>query len=194
MTHVRDAALAAIIFFHGVLSGKAKTMPSLQNLLRASRGKELRILELGSGCGIVGIGLATMHRNCSVLLTDLPEVEEIVATNIAVATPPAASALTFQTLDWDEKIPHDMCSDLIVVSDCTYNVDSLPALVNVLQGLVTLSPAAIVLVALKRRHESEAVFFDLMQAAELQNLDQDSIELPSQYGQADRIEFYVFSR
>lgn len=152
---------------------------------------------MGSGCGIVGIALAELLPQCSVLLTDLPEVEEIVTQNITVAKPAPDSTLEFQTLDWDENLPDTLSDDtvdLILVSDCTYNADSLPALVSVLDRLVQMSPAAIVLVALKRRHESETVFFELMESAQLSTNHQDTIQLPSQHDQSDQIELYCFGR
>lgn len=136
-----------------------------------------------------------MLPNCDVLLTDLPEVEEIVTLNIKAASPQPSSQVHFQTLDWDEP-PPNLCSqpiDLILVSDCTYNADSLPALVSVLDQLVRTSPEALVLVALKRRHESEAVFFDLMRTAAFTSL-QTNLQLPAQHGQVDQIELHCYSR
>lgn len=169
----------------------------MQNLLQRPREKPIRAVELGSGCGIVGIALAKFLPQCSVLLTDLPEVEDIVTQNIAVAQPASESTIEFQTLDWDERLPDNLSDgsvDLILVSDCTYNADSLPALVSVLDRLVQMSPTAIILVALKRRHESETVFFELMQSARLSKVRQDNIELPSQHDQSDQIELYCFMR
>lgn len=170
-------------------------MPALSQLLKTPRSSPLQAVELGAGCGIVGIAMATMLPNCDVLLTDLPEVEEIVTLNLKEASPQTSSHVHFQTLDWDEP-PPNLCSqpiDLILVSDCTYNADSLPALVSVLDRLVRTSPEALVLVALKRRHESEAVFFDLMRTAAFASLQTD-IQLPAQHDQVDRIELYCYSR
>lgn len=136
-----------------------------------------------------------MLSNCNVLLTDLVEVEEIVRRNIEEATPQSSSRIEFKTLDWDAP-PPDLCSqpiDLILVSDCTYNADSLPALVSVLDQLVRTSPEALVLVALKRRHDSEAIFFDLMRDAAFTSL-QAKVELPAQHDQVDQIEFYCYRR
>lgn len=169
----------------------------LQELLQRQRDKPLHAIELGSGCGIVGIALAQLLPQSSILLTDLPEVEEIVTQNISDSSPSRSSELSFQTLDWDEELPGDLCGgyiDLILVSDCTYNADSLPALVSVLDGLLRMSPDAIILVALKRRHESEAIFFDLMKSASLVDLHTDHMQLPSQHGQFDQIELHIYGR
>jgi predicted nicotinamide N-methyase len=145
----------------------------------------------------VGIALAELFSHCSVLLTDLDEVEEIVMKNIAVTKPAPSSQIRYQPLDWDEKLPDDLCDghiDLVLVSDCTYNADSLPALVNVLDRLVQMSPDAVVLVALKRRHDSEEVFFSLMDSVNLFSLHKDIMQLPSQHDQFDEIELYCYGR
>ncbi|KAE8383011.1 putative methyltransferase-domain-containing protein [Aspergillus bertholletiae] len=194
--HIWDAAIASVIYLQQIAAAdSAITVPLLSTLLQLERNAPLRVIELGSGCGIVGIALAQILPQCSTLLTDLPEVEEIVTQNIAVAKPTPSSNLKYQTLDWDEALPEDLCNDsidLVLVSDCTYNADSLPALVSVLGRLVQSSPDAIILVALKRRHDSETVFFDLMQSSGLSNLHHDSMQLPSQHDQFDQIELYCY--
>ncbi|KAJ5465129.1 uncharacterized protein N7458_000815 [Penicillium daleae] len=192
--HIWDAALAAIIFLEQVIMGAEKSMPALGQLLNSGKSS-LQVVELGAGCGIVGIALATMLANCEVLLTDLPEVSEIVTRNINEASPKSSASIKFQTLDWDEPTPNLTRGpiDLILVSDCTYNADSLPALVSVLDRLVRGSPGAMVLVALKRRHESEAVFFDLMRGAGFTSL-QTKVPLPAQWGQVDQIEMYCYQQ
>lgn len=194
----RDAAIASIIYLQQTIAGKDISSTVLQNLLRIERSEPLHIIELGSGCGIVGIALATLLPNCSVLLTDLPEVQEITAKNIAVAQPSQASEVRYRPLEWEEEIPNDLFTtpsvDLILVSDCTYNADSQPALVSALSRLVQQSPHALILVALKRRHESESVFFDLMQSAGLRDLHLHHMKLPSQHEQSDEIELHCYGR
>lgn len=169
-------------------------MPALGKLLNSGKST-VQVVELGAGCGIVGIALATMLANCEVLLTDLPEVSEIVTRNINEASPKSSASIKFQTLDWDDPTPNltRRPIDLILVSDCTYNADSLPALVSVLARLVRGSPGAMVLVALKRRHESEAVFFGLMRTAGFASL-QAKVPLPSQWEQVDQIEMYCYQQ
>ncbi|KAJ5273449.1 hypothetical protein N7478_008574 [Penicillium angulare] len=197
--HIWDAALASIIFLNEIVAGTSTGnigIPILSQLLNPlSRSSPLQVVELGAGCGIVGIGLATMLDRCKVLLTDLPEVEEIVMRNLDEAHLKPSSTVDYKNLDWDAP-PSDLCSqpiDLILVSDCTYNADSLPSLVSVLGRLVRTSPEALVLVALKRRHESEGVFFDLMRSAGFK-AQHTTIELPEQHEQRDKIEFYCYRR
>lgn len=205
INNARDAGLATCTYIHMTLenlsteSRETKStqckIPALEQVLSASRGQPLQVVELGAGCGIVGIALAQMLPSCSVLLTDLPEVEDIITRNITAAQPAAMSAVQYQNLDWDDP-PNNLCPrpiNLILVSDCTYNSDSLPALVSALDRLVRTSPEAIILVALKRRHDSETIFFDLMGSAGFTAV-QDNMHIPSQWEEMDEIEFYCYSR
>lgn len=185
-----------MIYLHSALVGIRTVVAPLQELLKNQHNRPIHVIELGSGCGIVGIALAELLPQCAVLLTDLPEVEEIVARNIDTAIVAPNSSLEYQCLDWDEELPHGISSrriDLILISDCTYNADSSPALVSILSQLVRKSPKAIILVALKRRHDSEDIFFDLMQTAGFRTLNKDIVRLPSQHGQEDQIELYCYA-
>lgn len=185
-----------MIYLHSALVGIRTVVAPLQELLKNQHNRPIHVIELGSGCGIVGIALAELLPQCAVLLTDLPEVEEIVARNIDTAIVAPNSELEYQCLDWDEELPQNISSspiDLILISDCTYNADSSPALVSILSQLVRKSPKAIILVALKRRHDSEDIFFDLMQTAGFRTLNKDIVRLPSQHGQEDQIELYCYA-
>ncbi|EED15209.1 conserved hypothetical protein [Talaromyces stipitatus ATCC 10500] len=192
--HIWDAALAAIICLQDTINSSGEcSMPRLQSRLR-TKGK-LQVIELGSGCGVVGIALAQILSNCSVTLTDLAEVDDIMTRNLQLSAP--GSSTRFKVLDWEEELDADILQepiDLVLVSDCTYNADSLPALVKTLDRLVQSSPEAVVLVSLKRRHESEAVFFDLMRQSALVVMEEAVHTLPAPYLDEDRIEMYIFAR
>jgi methylase of polypeptide subunit release factors len=97
-----------------------------RTLVKSPRAAHLRILELGTGCGMVGITIATMLKGAEVLLTDLPEAQEIVERNIDRASTARDSSLAFQELDWDVDLLETLTSnyDLILAADCTYNSDS----------------------------------------------------------------------
>jgi methylase of polypeptide subunit release factors len=111
------------------------TNDPLSKVLQVPEGKaRLQVLELGTGCGIVGISIAQGVPKADIILTDLPEAEEIVQKNIYQATLAKDSTLRFHTLDWDDQISKDLnnwsdcphCTelDLIIAADCTYNPDS----------------------------------------------------------------------
>lgn len=143
--------------------------------------KSLKVLEVGSGydkallanyqeaycirCGIVGLALALLHDRCHVTLTDLPLAEEILRKNIKDAKPEGKAV--FKALDWDQPIPESLASqhwDVILVADCTYNVASALSLVEVLSKLAWNTPDSVIVLAHKKRHDSENYFFELMGA------------------------------
>jgi len=106
-------------------------LPSLDNILKTSRKRNLRVIELGAGCGLAGLALAKIKQGVDVLLTDLVEAEEITGRNISSAMIKGSSMATFEVLDWTRPLPPSAQGlfDLILVADCTYNADFIPALV-----------------------------------------------------------------
>ncbi|KAI1259610.1 hypothetical protein F5Y18DRAFT_408731 [Xylariaceae sp. FL1019] len=158
------------------------------------------VLELGCGVGILGLMIASIlpraaqaqgktNIQSTVLLTDLEEAKDYALRNITraraslevnTATDEQMPRIEYENLDWDEgrngrfgPIVKSMAWDLIVLSDCTYNVDSLPALVGTLSALHDLkrhhqgcgsSPVkSSVLLATKPRHSSEQALFGILQ-------------------------------
>ena len=181
----RDAGLALVAHINRILTQQQADTGAICRLLEAAKSSKLAVIELGSGCGIVGIGLAQMLPNCQVLLTDLQEAEEITMRNIEVSTLRESSSVSFCVLDWEAALPKsvaDKLFDLILVSDCTYNSDSIPALVKTICELLERSPGAVVIVSMKVRHPSEKIFFDLMGGSRLDMIDHTSIPLPNMEG------------
>lgn len=153
----------------------------LNEVLKSAHYRALNVIELGSGCGTVGIAFAQAIPNCEVHLTDLPEAEAIINTNITAMIPAHGSKVVFEILDWEKDLPSTVRQrgfDLILVADCTYNPGSAPALVRTLDSLLTTSSEAIIILATKVRHPSEAVFFDLMMDAGVTEIEQTGIPLP----------------
>lgn len=154
---------------------------SLKSLLHIAQFELINVIELGSGCGLVGIALATLRHKCHILLTDLPDAMDILDYNISRSKPALESKIEHRVLDWSEPLPATITEqqyDLILVSECIYNENSIPALGKTLSALAAQSPAAIVVLATKIRHFSERVFFDIMSDAGFVELEQRSIELP----------------
>jgi methylase of polypeptide subunit release factors len=103
--------------------------PITRALLPPGHSAQLRILELGTGCGMVGITIARLIEGAKVILTDLSEAQEIVERNIGQASVAKGSTLDFQELNWDVELPQDLQHpdsrlDLVIAADCTYNSDS----------------------------------------------------------------------
>ena len=157
----------------------------------------VRAIELGAGCGTVGIALAQLIPRIDVLLTDLPEAMEVLSQNVKRARPASGSSVEAAVLDWEGHgldVIQDQTFDLIIISECTYNADSIPSLVHMLVGLMKTSPEALVLLSTKVRHESEATFFDLVAEAGLATVHQAAIDLPPSEGtwrMVGQVDIYV---
>lgn len=172
-------ALAQVIDDTISLENSITPLPLLEYVLISATYRKLNAIELGCGCGTVGIALAQSIPDCDVMLTDLPEVDSLVAANISRLNPAINSKVSFHALDWEAPLPkevHARMHDLIIVSECTYNTDTLQPLVNTLKALVTRSPKAVIVVSTKTRHDSEAAFFDLMREAEF--MQDGSMRMP----------------
>ncbi|KAI5308476.1 hypothetical protein KEM55_005597, partial [Ascosphaera atra] len=168
--HIWDAALATVLAIQQA-SLRDDGMECLSPIFgqqwngRNSIGKKRQIIELGTGCGMVGLYIAQACPSTSVLLTDLEEVRDVLELNLKQAKTAPQSSASFQVLDWEEELPANiqtLTPDAIIVSDCTYNEASFVPLAQTLSRLVAQSPQTIVLVAYKKRHQSEKAFFQCM--------------------------------
>ena len=184
--HLWDGSLALAQHFDQTISLQASTaLPLLEHVLVSATYRHLNVLELGCGCGTVGVALAQAVPDCDVLLTDLDEVEEIVEANIKRMNPAISSKVAFAALDWTRSLPEKIVArsnDLIIVSECTYNTGTLQPLVNTLASLIARSPKAVVVLATKTRHDSEAAFFDMIQKAGLLENSKMRVPLPGSPG------------
>ncbi|MCJ1269890.1 hypothetical protein MMC22_009783 [Lobaria immixta] len=180
--HVWDGGIAlAACLSSTMLQPLHKNLPeSLKPLLHLDQPETLNVIELGSGCGLVGIALASVRPKCRILLTDLADAMNILDYNVSQSRPALDSTIAHMVLDWDDELPSSVAQErygLIVVSECTYNENSIPALVRMLSALAARSPSALVVVATKVRHFSEAIFFILMSDVGFIEIEQLSIPL-----------------
>ena len=182
LRNIRDAGIALVAFLSNVTRQPFPETPLAMTLTRSTHG--LKILELGSGCGIVGLEIARLCPTSDVLLTDLPEAMAIMEYNVSkveVSSPTGKIATAI--LDWDDALPAMIKQtqyNVVIVSDCTYNSDNIPALVKTLAAVVNKFPAALVVVSAKVRHDSEAIFFELMAGAGFVTVEEYAISLPDQ--------------
>ena len=199
---IRDAGIMLAAYLSHVV---LQPMPasSLAKALVQSKAHTPRIIELGSGCGIVGLEVAHLCPSSDVLLTDLPEAMEVLDYNVSNAKSITRTGdVTTTVLNWNRALPADVSGnhfDVVLVSDCTYNSDSIPALVNVLVALVKKSPTALVVVSMKIRHESEGIFFDLILNAGFTEMDRTAILLPDRQKQkmkqaVETVDIYVYCK
>jgi predicted nicotinamide N-methyase len=190
-------------YIHGLKYGFASYAPkALSKLPELLSNPNIRVLELGAGCGIVGITLCRCYPQSSVILSDLPEAEEIATYNIARNERQAGSLqkqmnVKYQNINWEDPLPENLRTgdlDLVVVADCTYNPDVVPDLVKILADITTHNPGVLILLAMKVRHDSEIIFFDLMKEKKLEIVDKVLLPLPVLEEENQEIEIYLFEQ
>jgi predicted nicotinamide N-methyase len=168
-------------------------------LRRALSIKGINVLELGAGCGIVGITLSRFYPNASkILLTDLPEATEILTRNLNLCPPLGRNQqITHEILDWSSPLPPNVKNtdwNMVIVSDCTYNPGVVPDLVLTLRSIATKSQRdVVILLAMKVRHESEIMCFDLMAQSGFAVREKAVLPLPMLAGEAEQIEIFVLT-
>lgn len=184
--HLWDGSLALSAYMDRIMALQAhEPMPMLEHAIVSATFRKLNIIELGCGCGIVGIGLAQAIPDCHVLLTDFPEVKELVDRNIKVSDLAISSRVSFAPLDWEKPLSHEVKQrpfDIIIAAECIYNSDSIPPLVQTLAALIARSPRAIAVISTKFRHNSEKVFFDLVAKVGLKQSSHVVVPLPGTPG------------
>ena len=209
---VRNAGVAMSAFLHQHLTRDASCLPMLSRLTRTKHCDQMRVLELGSGCGLVGLTFARFLPGAEVVLTDLPQNKDIAVRNIKHQeqhserpnrTSRTSSRISFQPLHWKEPLPKSIRGeqfDVLVASDVTYNSDSSPFLVKTMSEIANDSPGAVVIVAMKVRHPSEQIFFDLLAEAGFEARHHATIVTPLRdhhddtVEDAEKIEVYEFKK
>lgn len=218
--HIWDAGLvaASILVDSQPASIPDSLLPRLRQ--RLASDQPLNVLELGCGVGILGLAVASALAESArlkslVLLTDLPDARERALANISrrsMLYPGRTTCPTeFESLDWEEgrqgtfgPLVRSRSWPLVVLSDCTYNVDMLPALVGTLsalheantarQDVVASSQATWVLLATKPRHSSEEALHGLMAHQGWSVLEKAVLPLPVISQETEAVELYVFER
>ncbi|KAI1385530.1 putative methyltransferase-domain-containing protein [Hypoxylon trugodes] len=221
--HIWDAGVVTACF----LAGACK-IEYIRNALPISKDT-FNVLELGSGVGILGITLARIIERAAaiqgktlseatILLTDLEEAEERARSNIARTEATLSCddgdgsvvTLQYENLDWDEgkhgrfgPLVSARPWDLVILSDCTYNVDSLPALIGTLSALHTSNlnhmdaekdAKTSVMLATKPRHSSEQALFGLLDADGWRYSVLRSIPLPKLGEEGEVVDIYSLEK
>jgi Lysine methyltransferase len=194
--HIWDASLGFLIYLDRI-TDSSSGLSEISKLIQNAKKRRINILELGSGCGIVGIAFAQRLKS-DVLLTDLDDASEILEMNVKLAAPKAGSSLRAEVLDWSSDL-HDSLNakyDLVLVSDCIYNPDSSVDLVETLKRLAVQSPLTLILVGFKRRHSADDIFFGRMKESNFSLLETSNVSLPHHESEFDAtsptVEFYTY--
>ena len=159
----------------------ARQLPHLRSLLPCPKQTEmtvkeelpLRVLELGSGTGLVGIAAATVWAS-QVDLTDLPEIRNNLAYNCeqnkAVISAYGGSA-SARPLDWS-KLPRaeqlSRCDryDIVLASDPLYSPLHPVLVANAIERYIRREPQARVIVELPLREAYQPEIHEFKQRME----------------------------
>lgn len=217
--HIWDAgvlSLCSIVSSFAVPSLSAAGDPCMKAVCKILQAGA-NILELGCGVGILGIGIAQIMRqshmkhSSTLLMTDLDEAQERAESNIHMLSQRNSGktnvCVEYENLDWEKGRIGDFTDkvrasawDLIILSDCTYNADMLPALVETLSAIhesnkiVKGSAKTQVFMATKPRHDSERAFFSLLDKEHWKTVHKQIIPLPVIEAEAQTIEMYLFEK
>lgn len=195
--HIWDAGLTTAAFLADACWNKDNPC-STTELFSLKGKKRISIIELGCGVGVLGISIAMLMPHIvqgesfglaktHVLMTDLPEAEERASSNISRCQTSKnwtgdKTRLEYENLDWVDGSVGSFGAkasatlwDLVVLSDCTYNVDVFPLLVKTLSSIhahnLKLSApddhssyTTRVLLSTKPRHDSETALFEQLAA------------------------------
>ncbi|KAG5360714.1 UPF0665 family protein [Yarrowia sp. B02] len=153
-------SIARHVWDAGVTLAHTLTKHRIYNITGKDSSQQVRILELGAGCGIVGLAVEKhLGGQGSLILSDLEEARECAEESIALNN----SQASFMALDWAEEDVKLRDLDLIIVADCTYNMDMYETLVACLERLLDANPSAKVVIGHKMRNEQESDFFDMLE-------------------------------
>ncbi|KAI0079721.1 S-adenosyl-L-methionine-dependent methyltransferase [Panus rudis PR-1116 ss-1] len=126
----------------------------------ARRGslKRKRVLELGSGTGLVGLAAAIL--GASVWITDQAPLLEIMRRNVDMNN--LGHSVKVMELNWGDPLPQDLPPfDLILAADCVYFEPAFPLLVKTLSDLADAGEPEI-LFCYKKRRKADKRFFTML--------------------------------
>ncbi|RDW91212.1 protein-lysine N-methyltransferase EFM6 [Coleophoma crateriformis] len=133
-----------------------------QHILRYHRDglKEARILELGAGGGLVGLGVAL---GCPVenalYISDQENMLDLMEKNVILNK--LQSRVEPLVLNWGEPLPDvtvQQCPNVILAADCVYFEPAFPLLLDTLEKLLDLCNDAVIYFCFKKRRRADMQF------------------------------------
>ncbi|KAJ3066300.1 Methyltransferase-like protein 21D [Podochytrium sp. JEL0797] len=162
-TTIWDSCLVLSKYLEKQLAGLAKTGFGGKGTRDASTQGPLRILELGAGCGLLGLVATEVVQDAQLVLTDLPKVLPLLETNTN-----HSQNIRVETLEWlqspTDTLPAHITSlmpfDVVLLSDCVYDETAFIPLINTLDTLTKDNPDTLIIMAYERRKfDTEVSFF-----------------------------------
>ncbi|KAH7350856.1 putative methyltransferase-domain-containing protein [Rhexocercosporidium sp. MPI-PUGE-AT-0058] len=133
-----------------------------QQMLRYHRDslKGARILELGAGGGLVGLGVAMGCKlDHTLYISDQENMVELMRKNIELNG--LQSRVKELVLNWGDSLPEDVIRqkpNLILAADCVYFEPAFPLLLATLEDLLELCKESVIYFCFKKRRRADMQF------------------------------------
>ncbi|KAG4443457.1 hypothetical protein IFR05_001027 [Cadophora sp. M221] len=133
-----------------------------QQMLRYYRRslKDARILELGAGGGLVGLGVAIGCRLDNTLyISDQENMVELMHKNIELNG--LESRVKELVLNWGDPLPDEVIQqkpNIILAADCVYFEPAFPLLLATLEDLLDLCKESVIYFCFKKRRRADMQF------------------------------------
>ncbi|WVF68137.1 hypothetical protein IAT40_002900 [Kwoniella sp. CBS 6097] len=142
-----------------------------------SKLRNKKIIELGSGTGLVGIVAGMLEPSAEVWVTDQEILLNLMAVNVELNLPSTSTGrnVHIAELNWGEdiksSIPVEAC-ELVLAADCVYFEPAFPLLVRTLCDLAPLGKDIEILFCWKKRRKADKRFFAMLK----KHFDQQIVE------------------
>lgn len=120
-------------------------------------------VELGAGCGLVGLAIAHGYSSSPIYITDQEPMFPLMETNIRLNN--LSSVVKAAVLNWGQPLPSGIPSypAIVLAADCVYFEPAFPLLISTLQEL--LGPESVCFFCFKRRRRADLRFLKLARKA-----------------------------
>ncbi|KAK9364570.1 putative methyltransferase-domain-containing protein [Lipomyces kononenkoae] len=136
---------------------------------KESAKRKIKIIELGSGTGLVGLALGNAYNlatrprtvedvGVDIVITDQANMLSLMADNVELND--LQGIVSAEILDWGADLPENYTNpypDVILAADCVYFEPSFPLLEQTLLSLT--GPNTLVLMSYKKRRKADNRFF-----------------------------------
>ena len=153
---------ASTIWDSAIVLSRMLERHGLHALSSAAPARPPTCIELGAGCGLVGLTLAALGGDA--VITDLPENLRLLRANVRANAAISSRAVPrVRPLKWGEPLTAELAApvpyDLVVATDLFYAREAMPALVETLLALS--GPQTCLLLAAGRNRHAGDEFFSI---------------------------------
>ncbi|GAC93002.1 hypothetical protein PHSY_000563 [Pseudozyma hubeiensis SY62] len=146
----------------GSAEGKATVNAGFNNHNFDWRNK--RIVELGSGTGLVGFLVHALHlSNCTISVTDQDVMLPLMRDNLQLNFPSSTDSISVDELNWGTRLPpifREPLPDVLLLADCVYLESAFQPLIDTMLDLSTRETE--ILFCYQKRRKADKRFFGLL--------------------------------